>query len=77
MAYHKGTSAGRSERLAALRTAFTDVDNHAGQRLSGTHPDDILDAFVAAWSARRWAAGIHRQLGGDLDDRGLRMEMIV
>jgi hypothetical protein len=37
----------------------------------------MLDAFVAAWSARRWLVRTHIQLGGDVDRRGLRMEMIA
>ncbi|HEX3795264.1 MAG TPA: DUF429 domain-containing protein [Acidimicrobiales bacterium] len=77
MSHHKRRPNGRAERLAALRTVFDDVDHYAGQRFPGTQPDDVLDAFVAAWSARRWATRTHRQLGGDLDGRGLRMEMIA
>jgi predicted RNase H-like nuclease len=77
MVHHKATPEGRAERLAALRPAFYDIDEHAARRLPKTNPDDVLDAFVAAWTARRWAAGTHRQLGGDLDSRRLRMEMIV
>jgi predicted RNase H-like nuclease len=77
MAYRKGKPEGRAERLALLRTVFTDIDSHVGRKIFRTRPDDVLDAFVAAWSARRWASKTHLQLGGDVDERGLRMEMIV
>lgn len=77
MTTRKSRAAGREERLAALRSAFPDVDVHAARLLPGTHRDDVLDAFVAAWSARRWIAGTYRRLGGELDERALRMEMIV
>ncbi|HXX90480.1 MAG TPA: DUF429 domain-containing protein [Acidimicrobiales bacterium] len=77
MEHHKSTSEGRGERLAALRTVFHDVDDVTSVRLPRTNPDDILDALVAAWSARRWMTGTYKRLGGDLDERGLRMEMIA
>jgi predicted RNase H-like nuclease len=77
MTYHKSKPAGRLERLSALRAEFPDVDAVSSVRLQGTQPDDILDAFVGAWSARRYATGSHVQLGGDIDETGLRMEMIA
>jgi predicted RNase H-like nuclease len=77
MENYKGTSQGRAERLAVLRRVFPDVDEHAAKRIRGTQPDDVLDAYAAAWSARRWLAQTHVQLGGDLDRNGIRMEMIA
>ena len=77
MSHHKATPEGREERLAALRRVFPDVDAGLARRPSGTQPDDILDAYVAAWTARRWLDGTHLRPGGDLDSRGLRMEMIA
>jgi len=77
MAHHKSTPEGRSERLAALRSVFPDVDDHATIRVPATRPDDVLDAFVAAWSALRWLTKTHVQLGGDVDRNGIRMEMIA
>jgi predicted RNase H-like nuclease len=53
MSHHKATPEGRAERLSALRGVFSDVDAHAARRLPGTQPDDILDAYVAAWTASR------------------------
>jgi predicted RNase H-like nuclease len=77
MSFHKANAEGRSERLTALRTVFPDIDSQSIIHFVGASPDDILDAFVAAWSARRWLTKTHQQLGGDTDERGLRMEMIA
>lgn len=77
MRHSKKTTAGRAERLGVLRRAFADVEVHAGTRLKETGPDDILDAFVVTWSVGRWLTGTHVQLGGELDRRGLRMEIVA
>jgi predicted RNase H-like nuclease len=77
MRFHKSKPPGRLERLHALRSPFPDVESVSTPRLRGTQPDDILDAFVGAWSARRYAKATHVQLGGEVDETGLRMEMIV
>jgi predicted RNase H-like nuclease len=77
MAHNKRRPEGRAERLGALRAVFPAVDAIAGARITGTSPDDILDAFVVAWSAWRWSAGSHIRLGGDIDRRGLRMEIVA
>lgn len=77
MAFSKKTPAGRAQRLEALRPVFSDIDRHADVRVSGAGPDDVLDAFAVAWSARRWWARTHIRLGGEPDARGLRMEIIA
>lgn len=78
MAYPKKTPAGHGERLRILRGVFTDVDDHLARRPAGVARDDVLDAFIAAWSAGRWLAGTFQRLGGtELDAKGLRMEMIA
>jgi predicted RNase H-like nuclease len=77
MSHHKATPEGRDERLSVLSRVFSDIDLDARVRVRGTSPDDVLDAFASAWSATRWLSGRHVQLGGDLDSRGLRMEMIA
>ncbi len=79
MHHAKRTPEGRLERVRALRHAFEDTDADAvtEARLRGSQPDDVLDALVGAWTARRYARGSHVQLGGDLDETGLRMEMVV
>ncbi len=63
MAHHKATAEGREERLTALRSAFPDIDAHASTWLPGSRPDDLLDAFVAAWSARRFHLGSCQRFG--------------
>jgi predicted RNase H-like nuclease len=77
MQFHKSHASGRLERIRALSPAFPDVESASAPRLRGTQPDDILDAFVGAWSARRFAMGTHLSLGGEHDQTGLRMEMVA
>jgi predicted RNase H-like nuclease len=76
MPAHKRTAAGRAAREQALRSVFG--DQGALEALpAGAKRDDVLDALIGAWTARRHAAGRHRQLGGETDERGLRMEIIA
>jgi predicted RNase H-like nuclease len=77
MRFHKSTAGGRAERLRALQTVFPTIEELSRHKMPGAQPDDVLDAFVGAWTARRYALGAHIQLGGDYDERGLRMEVIV
>ncbi len=77
MAHYKKTPAGRAERLETLRQVFGDSAVHARWRIGGTSPDDVLDAFAVAWSAGRRLTETHLQLGGELDERGLRMEIVA
>jgi predicted RNase H-like nuclease len=77
MQFHKSTGEGRRERLHALRCAFPEVGTIADVRPRGTQPDDVLDALVGAWTAQRYVAGRYIRLGGETDESGLRMEMIV
>ena len=82
----KKTVAGREERLLILenipsplfygiRTAFGHI-LHACKR-ADVAPDDILDAYVLMWTARRiWRAQAQRVPCNPLyDARGLRMEI--
>ena len=66
MSHHKAKPEGRTQRLAVLRRAFADIDARAVLRLPGTRPDDILDAYVAAWTAQRWTTHTHSRLGESL-----------
>jgi predicted RNase H-like nuclease len=77
MQFHKGTGEGRAERVHALRCAFPELGAIADIRPKGTQPDDVLDALVGAWTARRYVTGLHVRLGGETDETGLRMEVIV
>jgi predicted RNase H-like nuclease len=74
----KRTPEGREARLALLLPHFPDVERHLATRPSGAAPDDLLDAFAVAWTARREARGVAEHLGdGARDARGLRMEIVV
>ena len=77
MAHAKSTPDGRRERQAALSRVFADATPHAERPPRGARTDDVLDAFAGAWTARRVAAGEHIVLGGELDERGLRMEVLA
>jgi predicted RNase H-like nuclease len=79
MAHPKTTSDGRAERLEALGSVFgrSLVARHAAHPPAGARADDVLDAFAGAWTALRVASGTHVRLGGDCDERGLRMEVVV
>jgi len=77
MRSNKRTADGRAERVSALCTAFGDLSPVLGTPPAGAKPDDVLDALVGAWSARRFVARRHLRLGGELDRRGLRMEIIA
>ena len=81
MAANKRTTEGRAARLQAL-TSPSAFGKAMSGIFDGTPPvgakwDDVVDALIGAWTARRYAAGHHRRLGGDVDARGLRMEIIA
>ena len=77
MRFAKRTAGGRAERIAALRPAFGDLARLVEHSPAGAQRDDVLDALVGAWTALRYAANRHLRLGGQRDERGLRMEMIA
>ena len=77
MRANKRTAAGRSERRAALDTVFGDLEALVRRPPPGAAPDDVLDALIGVWTARRHATQAHVQLGGELDATGLRMEVIA
>lgn len=68
----KKSLAGRRARLRALRSLRLEPPP-----VARAAPDDVLDAAILCWTARRIAAGTCRVLGGDLDARGLRMEVVT
>ena len=79
MRHNKRSAAGRAERVAALQTVFGDSDiaSQVGAPPKGSSSDDVFDALALAWTARRHAAGASLRLGGDVDETGLRMEVIA
>jgi predicted RNase H-like nuclease len=79
MSHAKTTRDGRAERIRVLGSVFgtDEIERHTRERPAGARIDDVLDAFAGAWTARRFAAAAHLHLGGQLDDRGLRMEVVA
>ncbi len=65
----KKTPPGRAARRAALAGWLDGPPAPPG--------DDHLDAAACAWSALRWATGTARVLGGEEDERGLPMRIVV
>jgi len=77
MRHPKRTAAGRDERLLALGDLFPDAEAAVRQPPAGAAPDDVLDAFVLAWTARRWQLGTAVVLGDDVDATGLSMRIVA
>ncbi len=79
--YAKKTLDGREERLTLLRPEFGPaVDSALSDcRTVGCAPDDMLDAFVGLWTARRVCRGQAITLPADppKDRYGLPMEMVA
>jgi predicted RNase H-like nuclease len=80
--YAKKGFDGYEERRGLLSRALPDATlpprDKAARLISGVAPDDILDAMVAAWTARRVVRGEAGSLPErvERDVRGLRMEMV-
>ena len=53
MPHGKKTAAGIEERVELLRVVFPDIERHLQNRPHNVRKDDLLDAAVAAWTARR------------------------
>ncbi len=70
----KRSAPGALQRLRALEEVFGPVpaDPPAEAAL-----DDALAALACAWTARRWAAGRHRLLGGEVDATRMPMRIVV
>ncbi len=79
MPANKRTAEGRDDRRRALASAFGEAVSALldGPPPAGAKRDDVVDALVGAWTARRRAAGRHMRLGGEVDGRGLRMEIVA
>jgi len=72
----KVTAEGRQQRMRLLLPWFPDVVECMAQHRPIAV--DVLDAFAAAWTARRMASGTARWFGDDeRDARGLRMTVAV
>ncbi|MGH9187738.1 MAG: DUF429 domain-containing protein [Acidimicrobiales bacterium] len=74
LAHAKRTPAGAEQRRSLVSEVFPD----APARVRGAAPDDLLDAYAAAWTARRVGAGTAVALGdGACDALGLPMRIFV
>ena len=72
----KHSAEGRAVRTALLETVFGALPPTP----RGAARDDVLDAYAVLWTAERFAAGLHRDLGaevGQRDERGLLMRIVV
>jgi predicted RNase H-like nuclease len=72
----KRTAAGRAARLRVLRAWLPALELPA-PRPARAAPDDCLDALACAWTGARWLRGQAEVLGGEVDDTGLPMRIVV
>jgi predicted RNase H-like nuclease len=79
MSHPKSKPAGLEERRAALGAVFGPeaLAAHLRPLPALTRVDDVLDAFAGAWTARRLFRGCEVRIGGEVDARGLRMEVVA
>jgi predicted RNase H-like nuclease len=81
MSWPKRKVHGREERVSALRRWCGEaiVDALTDRRRLGCQADDVVDAFVALWTAERISCGaaISIPAAPPLDAHGLRMEMMA
>lgn len=75
MEFHKSKSGGVAERVQVLRPFFADLDGILSG-IPAMFTADGLDALVGLATLSRWADGNGESLGGQKDERGLRMEMV-
>ena len=66
----KKTPAGARARRKILATLGL-----VPEPVGGAAPDDLLDAAILCWTAQRLVDGTALVLGGERDERGLRMEI--
>jgi len=70
----KRSATGALQRLGLLAEALGHLPAEVP---AGAALDDALDAAACAWVARRWAAGEAEVLGGEPDDLGTPMRIVV
>jgi predicted RNase H-like nuclease len=76
MRHPKRSAEGRAER-AALLEQKPGLGPVGSAPPAGAAPDDVLDALALVWTARRYIDGSCLRLGGELDETGLRMEVVA
>jgi predicted RNase H-like nuclease len=77
MRHNKRTAEGRTERVVALGATLGDVARFVDAPPKGATSDDVFDAFALAWTARRQLTDSCMWLGEEMDENGLRMEVIA
>ena len=77
MRFHKATEEGRRERLHALRHESGTSVTSPGARPVGRSPTTCSTPSWAHGPRARYVARTHIRLGGELDESGLRMEIIA
>jgi predicted RNase H-like nuclease len=80
--HNKKTPEGRAERLRILESVFRGIrqtfeNDCLPFKRSAVATDDVLDAYVLAWTASRISTGRANRVPGDppVDRKGLRMEI--
>lgn len=77
MEHKKKSQAGREERMNVLGRYLPEIAKCLASRPPGVAPDDLLDAAVAALTARRWLRGeTARVCEPQHDAKGLRVEIV-
>ena len=77
---YKGTGAGRTERITLLTGSLAGLDVAVPDpipRVAGAKRDDVLDALAGLWTALRHRVGLTTELGGERDEHGVVMRMVV
>jgi predicted RNase H-like nuclease len=80
MLHHKSTDEGAAERLEVLGNhgiALNPVVERMRLGRGAVELDDIIDAAACLLTASRIHHGCESVIGGELDQRGLRMEMVA
>ncbi|WP_252442158.1 DUF429 domain-containing protein [Pseudonocardia humida] len=72
----KRSPRGAGQRIAAL-ARWVDPALALADLPTGPGLDDLLDALAVAWTAQRWATGRAEVLGGEVDERGRPMRVVV
>jgi predicted RNase H-like nuclease len=74
----KRSSSGVTARVGALEGVVPRLDRVIAAAPPRARIDDVLDALVCAWVARRWMTGRAQVLGdGERDARGLLMRIVT
>lgn len=76
----KKSKEGRNMRIALLRRSLGELGVTVPESIPsipGVARDDTIDALVALWTAMRVRSGAARRLGGQLDDLGVPMQMLL